>query len=208
MPKSSEKAPKETTEAANDVTAEGTVDFSSTPTSEQAPNEVERRRTSENIVKDHMLVALGVGLIPVPGIDLGAGFVSQLVMIRRICKTYGVKFSSKATRAIVLTLCSGLSGAGASVIIASSIAKLIPGAGTTAGAIAMPVSTAALTHALGSVFIAHFELGGTLSDFNATDKTGYFQELYRRGESVAKNMKARRSEQAADEADVQSAASV
>jgi uncharacterized protein (DUF697 family) len=161
---------------------------------------VTKRSSAETVIKDHMLVSLGAGLLPVPGLDLSAGFVSQLVMVRRICKIYDVKFSSKAARTIILALCSGLSGAGASLIVAASIGKLVPGAGLLAGAAAMPISTAALTHALGNVFIAHFELGGDLRNLNAEEKTGYFKDLYQRGKSVATGIWDKKSTQTEESA--------
>jgi hypothetical protein len=46
----------------------------------------------------------------------------------------------------------------------------------------------AVTYAIGQVFIAHFELGGTLADFNVAAQRPYFKDLLQRGREVASTL--------------------
>jgi uncharacterized protein (DUF697 family) len=146
-----------------------------------AASAAERRRRSEVIVKDHALYSLGGGILPLPLLDVAATLAIQLTMIGRLCKLYGVPFSRQAARAIVMTLIGSLGAAGIARGLFWSGVKIVPGLGSLVGVVAAPVSLAAITWALGKMFIGHFETGGTLLDFNADASRGYFRDLVQRG---------------------------
>jgi uncharacterized protein (DUF697 family) len=144
-----------------------------------------RLARAETLVKDHMLMSAAVGLIPAPVFDIVAGMGIQVALVKRLCDLHKVPFSEKAVRGTVSALLGGVgAGALATGIVASAM-KLVPGVGTLFGVAAMPVSLAAVTYAIGQVFIAHFEIGGTLGDFNVSANRPYFKELLQRGKQVA-----------------------
>jgi uncharacterized protein (DUF697 family) len=144
-----------------------------------------RRARADTLVRDHMLMSLGAGLIPMPLVDLGAGVAIQVTLLKRLCTLYGAEFSESAARGIVGSLL-GTVGAGAIAtgLFASGV-KLVPGLGTLFGVASLPVALSAVTYALGTLFIAHLELGGALGDFRPAGDSAYFQDLVRRGKATA-----------------------
>jgi uncharacterized protein (DUF697 family) len=156
-----------------------------TPDEPTAAERAARRARADTLVRDHMLMSLGAGLIPVPLVDLGAGVAVQVALLKRLCTLYGVPFSEAAARGIAASVLGGVgAGAIATGLFASGV-KLIPGAGTLFGVTALPVALSAVTYALGTLFIAHLELGGILRDFRPAGDPAYFKDLVRRGKETA-----------------------
>ena len=72
----------------------------------------------------------------------------------------------------------------------ASLAKAVPGLGTaTTGVITVSVLGGATTYALGSVFVQHFESGGTLLDFDAKKMRAYFSNKLEEGKGVVADLK-------------------
>ena len=129
------------------------------------------------IVNEYMGWSAGAGLVPIPLVDLAAMSGVQLKMIHSLTKYYDIPFSREAAKSIIAAL---IGGGGSFVIAASagSMMKLIPVVGSVAGALTQPALAAASTYALGRVFIQHFETGGTLLNFNASDLREYYAEQF------------------------------
>lgn len=144
-----------------------------------------RLAQAETRVRDHMMVCLGVGLLPFPLLDLATAITAQVTLVKRLCDLYEVPFSEKAARGIVTSLFGTLGVAGSALIIGASFGKLIPGAGTAIGMMSLPLMSAAYTYAIGNLFIGHFEIGGTLADFESQKYSNYFRDLYQRGLQTA-----------------------
>jgi uncharacterized protein (DUF697 family) len=148
-----------------------------------------RLARAETLIKDHMLMSAGVGLIPAPGFDILAGIGIQLALLKRMTNLYGVTFSENAARSIIMSLLGGVgTGALAGGLFMSAM-KLVPGVGTILGIASMPVAISAVTYAVGKVFLAHLELGGTLATFEPAAHRGYFKDLLKRGREAAASMK-------------------
>ncbi len=147
-----------------------------------------RLLTAETRVRDHMMVSLGVGLLPFPLLDLAAAVGTQVTLVKRLCDLYEVPFSESRTRGIVTSLFGTLGVAGSALIIGASFSKLIPGSGTALGMLSLPLMSAAYTYAIGQIFIGHFEIGGGLADFESQKYSSYFQELYKRGKENAASL--------------------
>lgn len=143
---------------------------------------------ADKVIKDHMLAALGIGLLPIPVIDLALFAGSGTYMVKRLCTIYGVPFKANAARGILSAIGSTLGAVGVTTGVALSAAKLIPGIGTAAALVSLPVANAAFTYVVGKVFIAHFESGGTLLDFNIKDYLEYIKETAVKGKDVAASM--------------------
>jgi uncharacterized protein (DUF697 family) len=156
--------------------------------SDSVPHPSERMAQAEMVVKDHMMIALGVGIIPVPLVDLVAAFGSQVWMVQRLCGIYGVKFSENLARSLIMSLVGTLSLASMAIGVGFSFGKMIPGAGTLMGMLSLPIMSAALSYSIGKIFIGHFELGGTLVDFDPRANGVYFRDLYQRGKSFATDL--------------------
>lgn len=133
------------------------------------------------IVKNHMLTAMGVSLIPIPMLDLGAIIIIQIKMLYELSRHYKVTFFREAARSAI----AGLLGGGASLFymapLTASLTKILPGVGTGASYISLPLLSGASTYAIGKTFIQHFESGGTFLTFNAEKVKAYFQQQLEQG---------------------------
>lgn len=145
-----------------------------------------RAEKADKLVRSHALWAAGVGLIPVPVLDVAGVAGVQYALISELAKLYDLPFSKERIRA----LAASLLGSGVPAVVAGggaiSIAKAVPFVGTILGAAVLPALSAASTIALGRVFTQHFEAGGTLLDFDADKVRTYFAEEFEkaRGETA------------------------
>jgi len=137
---------------------------------------------ANNIIKNHIIASITLGLIPIPLIDLSALSATQMNMLRSLSNHYDIPFNESETKALITSLVSG-SLPVLSVVGLSSFAKLIPGVGTLAGSASLSVIAGAVTYAVGQVFTAHFEAGGTLEDFNPKQTQTFFKQKFKEGKS-------------------------
>ena len=143
---------------------------------------------AENIVKNHVLGSMGVGLIPVPLVDVVALTGIQLNMLRKLAKTYQVPFHKEKVKHVVSSLIGGI----VSVPIGgtlTSLVKTIPIVGQAVGALAMPATAGAVTYAVGKVFTQHFASGGTFLNFDPEEVRDYFTELFEEGVTLSTHLK-------------------
>ncbi len=145
----------------------------------------ERNNHADTIIRSHIIFSMGAGAIPVPVADVLAVSASQLDMIRQLCKVYDLDFHETQGKAIVSTLTvSTLARLGA-----GSVAKLVPLVGQFAGSVANAVLSGASTYALGQVFKAHFETGGTILDFDTDRLKKMYREQFEKGKKVAEELR-------------------
>ncbi len=144
-----------------------------------------RSKHADTIVRNHVIWSMGAGLIPVLIADIFAVSALQLDMIRQLCKVYDIDFEETRGKAIVTSLTSStLARLGA-----RSLVKLIPGIGSYLGGATVSVFAGASTYALGEVFKAHFESGGTILDFDPERVKKYYAEKFEKGKKVATDWK-------------------
>ena len=145
----------------------------------------ERSKHAETIIRNHMVWAMGAGMIPVPIADFFAVSAIQLDMVRQLCKLYDVPFKENEGKAIITALTSsGLAKAGARAAI-----KFIPGIGSMIGGVTMAILSGASSYALGEVFKKHFETGGTILDFDMDRLKKIYNEKFEKGKKVAEDIK-------------------
>ncbi|MCP4106416.1 MAG: DUF697 domain-containing protein [Desulfobacteraceae bacterium] len=140
------------------------------------------------IIRNHMLVSMGIGLIPVPMVDMVGITGAQLNMMRRLAQIYEVPFTEHKLKTILTSLIGG----GGSLTVSSifcSLIKVIPVVGQAIGEISMPITAGAITYALGKVFLMHFATGGTLLTFKPEEVRAYYAEMLKEGKTVAASMK-------------------
>jgi len=152
---------------------------------EEAPKKEEK---VENILRNHVLASMGVGLIPIPLVDIVALTGVQLNLLRKLAKKYNVPFSKDKVK----NLLASLLGSGMSVPLATTLASLVkavPIIGQTTGALAMPITAGAVTYAIGKVFNQHFASGGTFLNFDPEEVKEYYSQMLKEGEQVAGDIK-------------------
>ena len=146
---------------------------------------------ADTIIRNHMVWAMGAGLIPVPIADFFAVSAIQLDMVRQISKLHNIDFSETAGKASITALTgSGLARIGARAV------KFIPGVGSVLGGITMAVLSGASTYALGEVFKKHFETGGTFLDFDPGRLKKFYDEKFEKGKELANEIKKEQEDEA------------
>lgn len=143
---------------------------------------------AQAIVKDNMIWAMGVGVVPVPIFDLVGITAVQVKMLRKLSEHYDVPFSEHKVKNIVASLVAGLGSVGIGGAIALSVVKMIPFMGHIAGTVAIPAAAGALTYATGKVFIPHFESGGTFLDFDPVAVREHFRGEFEKAKVIVKDM--------------------
>jgi len=149
----------------------------------------EKLELGNKSVKNHTLAAVGVGLIPVPMLDLVGITGVQLDMLRKLAKIYDVPFTEHKAKTILTALIGG-GGALPVAGVFSSLIKAVPVIGQTVGAVSMSVSAGAITYAVGKVFLMHFASGGTFLSFDPESVKEYYAEMFKEGKMVAEGMRA------------------
>jgi uncharacterized protein (DUF697 family) len=157
-------------------------------TEEKVTQEPVTQKDIDKVVRNHTLGSMGVGLIPMPMVDIVALTGVQLNMLRKLAKLYNIPFSKDKVKHLVASLI----GSGLSVSMSGALAsmlKAIPVVGQTSGALAMPALSGAITYAVGKVFIQHFASGGTFLDFDPETVRAYYAEMLKEGEKAVGDMK-------------------
>jgi uncharacterized protein (DUF697 family) len=147
-----------------------------------------REERLEKLSKHHILASMGVGLVPVPIVDVVALMGVQLNMIRKMAAEYDIPFRQDVGKSIITSLMGGFLPVTLGCAIASII-KFIPLIGQTTGAVTMPVVSGASTYAIYRVFVQHFESGGTFLDLDPSKVKSYFSEQFTKGKKFAMDLK-------------------
>jgi uncharacterized protein (DUF697 family) len=148
--------------------------------------EISRADEAAAIVKRMSAWGAGAGLIPLPVLDYAAIMTVQVVMISKLSHLYDIRFKEHKVKNIVAVLIGAVLPKGLAVGTFGSLIKSIPVVGQYAGILVMPGFAAAVTWAMGRVFIQHFETGGTLLDFNAEKMREHFKAEYEAESSKGK----------------------
>ena len=147
-----------------------------------------RHLNAEKLIRKHMWGAMAIGLIPLPLVDFVGLTGLQLNLLHKVANLYGVEFSKdKGKNVLGAMFASGLPVTLSGPMI--SLIKTIPVIGTTTGMITLPVAAAGSTYALGKVFVQHFEMGGTLLDFDPEKVKDYFSQEFEAGRLTAHKMR-------------------
>ncbi|MFK7933982.1 MAG: SHOCT domain-containing protein [Saprospiraceae bacterium] len=141
----------------------------------------DHQKRADNIIKEHTLYSMGLGIVPLPLVDFFGVIAVQLDMMHRLCEAYNVPYYEAQGKAAISAL------AGTSLArLGASLVKSIPLVGSILGGVSSAILSGASTYATGEVLKRHFEDGGTLDNLNADDFREYYAEQMERGKSVAR----------------------
>jgi uncharacterized protein (DUF697 family) len=130
------------------------------PPTTTAPGTLSDRATAaQRIVDRYARYSATAGLVPIPLVDVATIAAVQVTMLTRLAAHYNLPFSRERGKAVVSALLGGLMPA----LAGHQLLKLV---GTVAGMVSVSGFAFATTSAVGRVFIAHFEAGGTLLDID------------------------------------------
>lgn len=140
------------------------------------------------MVRKHALVAMGIGVVPIPIVDLVAASGVALKLVRELALLYDVPFSEQRGKGIIAALVGGVgSGLGAAALF--SVAKFIPGVGSLAGMASFPIVVGAMIYAIGQMFTKHFEAGGNLLDFDVAQVRRHFKSEFEQAKSTVAHLR-------------------
>ncbi|MFM7023153.1 MAG: YcjF family protein [Flavobacteriales bacterium] len=142
---------------------------------------------SFDIVRKHIYWSVGVGVVPIPVVDVLGLTAVQLNMLRKLCDYYKQPFKENIGRSIIGTL----AGTSSTMVFGSfgkSILKGIPFVGPLLGFSAMSAMSGASTYALGKLFIHHFESGGNLLTFDTEKAKKAFAVEVEKGKKVVEGI--------------------
>lgn len=143
------------------------------------------------IINRYTWWSIGAGLIPVPAAGTGVLMGVQLRMLNQLAAFYGVEFSKSLGKSIVAALLGSITADSLRRGFLTKFIKAIPIVRLLAP-LTSPVYSAAVTYAVGKLFIHHFESGGTFIDFDPGKVKDYFAELLKEGKTLAYELKNKR----------------
>lgn len=143
---------------------------------------------TQSIIKNHVITAMGLGLVPLPLFDVVSIVAVQMNLVHRLGDAYDVPFKENAVRASILALIGGVLPAGLGMF-ATSILKLVPGLGSIAGAAGVVILAGATTYAIGQVFDRHLSSGGDFLDLDIASAKKLFSQKLEEGKKVAADLR-------------------
>lgn len=139
-----------------------------------------RNGETHEIIKHHVLWALGAGLMPIPIFDIAAVTAIQIDMLRQLASHYNIEYSQSTGKAFVTALTgSTLAKIGASLV------KAVPGVGTVVGGISMSAMSGASTYAVGQVANHYYSSGSKFDNVDIEEAKKMYSEEYEKGKEVA-----------------------
>jgi len=142
-----------------------------------------KRMQAEEIVRGHILWAMGGGLMPLPLLDLAAVTAVQMDMLKQLSNLYEVDFSQAMGKSFV-TAMTGTTLAK----LGTSALKIIPGVGTIVGGLSMSLLSGASTYAVGQIAIGQLESHGEWGSIDLDKAKAKYQEWFEKGKEYVANL--------------------
>jgi uncharacterized protein (DUF697 family) len=117
---------------------------------------------AKQAVRDHALLSGGTAAVPIPFLDMVADAAVQVRMIKRLAEIYGIDFAEERAKTLAVAALGGFSAGWA----AGGLLRYASFAMYFANFWPSAILSAAITYAIGQVFIHHFEKGGSLHDLS------------------------------------------
>jgi len=141
------------------------------------------RSRADRIIKEHVIWAIGAGLVPLPILDIVAVSAVQLDMLKQLAMLHDVRFSESEGKGWVSALAGNVMAR-----VGANALKLIPGIGTIVGGVSMSILSGASTYAIGQVAARHFEGGGTFGNLDFSAAKRVYDEELEKGRAVASSI--------------------
>ncbi len=113
-----------------------------------------KKKRSHVVVAGAVTAAISVAVAPIPFADAAVLVPIQLGMVAGISAAYGLDVSVGFLSTLVTAIVGGTAATLAGRMIVSGLLKLLPGAGSVAGAAIAATTAAAMTTAVGEAYIA------------------------------------------------------
>jgi len=147
----------------------------------------------DKIINNHVLYSMGLGIIPIPLVDIAGVTATQLDMLSQIGGVYGKNFSDISGKSFIA------STAGATLArLGASFLKAIPGIGSIIGGVSMSIMSGASTYAIGQVAQRFFRDGLELEDIDADLAKSIYEEEFEKGKTIAKDLKSKKDRESGE----------
>jgi uncharacterized protein (DUF697 family) len=142
-----------------------------------------RRERAEAIIRKHVVLSSGAGLIPIPLADVAAVTAVQVSMLQSLTKLYGSELSEQVLQNFITALTGGMVAR-----LGASVFKAIPGIGTILGGASMSIMSGASTYAVGRVAKGHLEKSGDLANVDMAKAKREYSTAYESGKEYVANL--------------------
>jgi uncharacterized protein (DUF697 family) len=115
-----------------------------------------RHVIADRIVESHGTYAALGGLAPLPAVNIAGVAAVVMRMLKQLSQLYQVQFERDRTRRLIIAILSGAAPSGLGFATASTIGLVAP-APAFIGLAVSALTAAAVTRAIGQVFIESFE---------------------------------------------------
>ena len=149
----------------------------------------EREMSALNLVNRYSLYSAGVGLIPVPLVDMAGVAAVQAKMLSELSAIYEQPFSANRGKAIIAALLGGIAPTSIAASGVGQLFRAIPIVGQAFGFMTVSLFATAATWAVGRVFIQHFESGGTFLNFDPSKAGKMVQDEFEKAKSAGARSK-------------------
>ena len=141
-------------------------------------------KKGNQVIKQHVMLSMGAGLVPVPLVDMAAVTAIQMDMLRQLSNLFGVEYSQNSGK----ILATALTGGSLSKLMAMGV-KIIPGIGSWFGGVSMSLISGASTYAVGKVVLDHLCSGGNLFTFDPDAAKPQYDRFFKEGKEKVADMK-------------------
>ncbi|MEP0474527.1 MAG: DUF697 domain-containing protein [Nisaea sp.] len=145
---------------------------------EQAKTQMrqQERIAANQIVSTYSAIGAGVGIIPIPAVDIAGLAGVQLMMLSKLAAVYKVPFSGNLARALISAVLGAIIP---TTLKAGTIGLIrsIPLFGQLLGFAAMPAYSWMVTYAIGTVFADMFEQNQDIGSLSVEETTAKVKKV-------------------------------
>jgi uncharacterized protein (DUF697 family) len=135
---------------------------------------------ANDIIKKHALMASGVSLIPIVGVDTAAMTAVQYRMLDEMCKLYDIPFDGHQGRVIISSFLSSIVSRMTGYVVHKYL-NTFSGFGALADNLTNAAVSGFFTAASGEIYKLHFEEGNPLETVDFSHFYNYFQDQISEG---------------------------
>jgi len=128
---------------------------------------------ADKLIQQHILFAMGGGIIPFWGLDLIAVSTVQFNLLRKLSELYEQPFDKVGAEALLSSVAST-----AATRVGASVLKFIPVVGNAIGGFAMSVTSAGSTYALGQMYVKFLEDEVLIENIDTDNARSLFKHFY------------------------------
>ncbi len=134
---------------------------------ERRPPVAAPHATAMCILRKYVLISAGAGaVVTAPVLDVTVLAGVHVAMIKEITEHYGISFSEDEARAIIAAVAASLVPGSLGSLFGRRLLRALPFASPLVAVVLWGGASGVVSYLLGTLFIRHYEAGGTLATFD------------------------------------------